>query len=68
MADKQDKRNPRPSKNEPPIERRIALTEGRMEERGRKNGPPQAPTGGNVSKQWQRPKSQSTPDKRPKKT
>lgn len=68
MVDKQDKRNPEPSKGTSSIERRVLLTKGRMEERGRKSGPPQAPADGNVFKQWQRPKNQSTPDKRPKKT
>ena len=68
MADKQDKRNPEPSKGKSYIERRVLLAKGRTEERGRKSGPPQAPADGNVPKQWQPPKNQSTPDRRPKKT
>jgi len=68
MANEQNKRNPEPNKGNRPIERRILLTEGRLEERGRKSGPPQAQTGGNVAKQWQPPNNESTPNRRPKRT
>ncbi len=73
MADKQNKWNPEPSKDNLPIEpgmliRGIEHTEGDLLKRGREIGPPQARTGGNAAKTWQPPQKESTPNNRVRKT
>ena len=66
MASQQEEPNPKQILGSASGESEIDMTQVMYVELGRTSGPPQAPTKSAAPKQWQPPKSESTPSNRAK--